>query len=159
MGGTSGGGAGGETTKDAGTTATGGAGGVDAGRASSYSGCRYIGGIDRAVVAKFDPQAGLCVVLALASPAGAPDASLGMTITQYWGVESAHLWSSTADDCAQRFTPAGAVSATSASGSVTVNQTPATIDIDAVLNFPASDGGPARSVELKAQGVDINKGC
>ena len=34
-----------------------------------------------------------------------------------------------------------------------------TIDIDAVLYFSATDGGAAQAIELKAQGVDINRGC
>jgi len=35
----------------------------------------------------------------------------------------------------------------------------ATIDVDAVLDFPSSDGGPAQTVEMKAQGVTFNHGC
>jgi hypothetical protein len=49
--------------------------------------------------------------------------------------------------------------ADSASGSVTINSSSATIDVDAVLYFPATDAGAARSVELKAQAVDIKHGC
>jgi hypothetical protein len=143
-----------------GSSGTGGSTGSDAGLATTYVGCMYIGGIDRAVVAKFDPQAGVCVALVLASPSGAPDAGFGMTLTKGWGVQSTALWpSATAGDCAQLSPPASAEHATSATGSVSVNATPATIDIDAVLSFPATDGGAARSIELKAQGVDINRGC
>ena len=55
--------------------------------------------------------------------------------------------------------PGHEASATSASGSVTIHNSPYTLDIDAVLNFPASDAGPAQSIEMKAQGVDLNHGC
>jgi hypothetical protein len=54
-GGTAAGGMGGSTTRDA--SASDGASGFDAGQTSTYSGCLFIGGINRAVVAKFDPQA------------------------------------------------------------------------------------------------------
>jgi hypothetical protein len=151
-------GSGGAMATDAG--ATGGASGFDAVPASTYSGCMYIGGIDRAIVAKFDPQAGLCVALVLSEPAFGPDAGFGLTITKGWGVEYAGLWPSTTADCAQRFVPMDASSAAdSASGSVTINSSSATIDVDAVLYFPATDAGAARSVELKAQAVDIKHGC
>jgi hypothetical protein len=154
--GTGGSGTGGSGT---GGSGTGDAGGGDAGQASTYSGCRYIGGIDRAVVAKLDAQAGVCVALALAAPNGAPDAGFGMTITPTWGVESTSLWPSTTGPCSLRGGPAGSAHATSASGSVIVNSSPPTIDIDAVLYFPATDGGAAQAIELQAQGVDINRGC
>jgi hypothetical protein len=157
MGGTLG--SGGTTTRDAGTAATGGTGGLDAGQAATYSGCTYIGGIDRAGVAKFDPQTGLCVALVLASPSGAPDAGFGLSFTPNWGVQSATLWPSTAGDCANWVRVSGVASATSASGSVAIHNSPYTLDIDAVLNFPASDAGPAQSIEMKAQGVDLNHGC
>jgi hypothetical protein len=153
------GGAGGTATQDAGGMATGGTGGLDAGQAGTYSGCNYIGGINRAVVAKFDAQTGLCTVLVLASPGGATDAAFGLTITTNWGMETTGLWSSAVDDCAKRPLPTGSVRAIDATGSVTVTPSMRTIDIDAELTFPASDAGPARSVKLKAQGVDINKGC
>ena len=152
-------GSGGTTTRDAGTAATGGTGGLDAGQAATYSGCTYIGGIDRAGVAKFDPQTGLCVALVLASPSGAPDAGFGLSLTPSWGVQSATLWPSTAGDCANWVRVNGVASATSASGSVTIHNSPYTLDIDAVLSFPASDAGPAQSIEMKAQGVDLNHGC
>jgi hypothetical protein len=123
----------------------------------------YIGGIDRAVVAKFDPRASICVALVLSEPAFGPDAGFGLTITQGWGVEYARLWPSTTGDCAQRFAPVGstssAVAAASASGRVSINNSTTTIDVDAVLYFPATDTGAARSVELKAQAVDIKHGC
>jgi hypothetical protein len=151
------GGTGGTATTDAG--AAGGTTGFDAGQASIYSGCIFIGGINRAVVAKFDPQAGVCVALVLAQPGGSGDGGFGLTISQSWGVESTSLWQSATADCAQRFAPGGAASATSASGSVSVDTSSTTIDVDAVLYFPASDAGAAQSIEMKAQGVDINHGC
>jgi hypothetical protein len=84
---------------------------------------------------------------------------MGLTLSANWGVEDTALWPSTTADCAVRTTAKGAVAATSAAGSVTVSYSPATLDIDAVLSFPPSDAGPAQSVELKAEGVDINHGC
>ena len=157
--GSGGSGSGGTTRTDAGTATTGGTGGPDAGQEASYSGCTYIGGIDRAGVAKFDPQTGLCTALVLASPSGGRDAGLGLSLTQSWGVESATLWPSSAADCVQWVRVAGTANATSASGSVTITNSPYTLDIDAVLSFPASDAGPAQAIEMKAQGVSLNHGC
>jgi hypothetical protein len=168
--GTGGTGAGGMVGTGGSTAVTGGSGGTtaggsggsttgDAGAASVYSGCMFIGGINRAVVAKFEPQAGVCVALVLAQPGPDQDAGSGLSVTESWGVESASLWPSTTGDCARRFAPGEAESAASASGSVSVDTSSTTIDVDAVLHFPASDAGPARSIELKAQGVDINHGC
>jgi hypothetical protein len=51
------------------------------------------------------------------------------------------------------------VSATSASGTVSVVSESQAIDVDAVLNFPSSDAGPAMTVEMKANGVTINHSC
>lgn len=156
--GATGDGAGGTLATDAG--ATGGASGFDAEPASTYSGCMYIGDIDRAVVAKFDPHAGFCVALVLSEPAFGPNGGFGLTITKGWGVEDASLWPSTSGECAQRLAPLGSSSAAdSASGNVSINSSSATIDVDAVLYFPATDAGAARSIELKAQGVDIKHGC
>lgn len=161
-GGTSGslGGAGGTTSIGSGGATSAGSGGttgVDAGQAGVYSGCRYIGGYNRAVIAKFDPEAGICVAIVLVEP-GRTDAGLGLTITDNWGLESTGLWPSTTSDCATR-TLVGARAATSARGSVSVSYSPATMDVDAVLTFPASDAGPARTIELKAKGVDNSHGC
>jgi hypothetical protein len=103
-------------------------------------------------LAKFDPQTGLCVALVLASPSGARDAGFGLSLTSSWGVQSATLWPSTAGDCVQWVRVSVVASATSASSSVTIHNSPNTLDIDAVLNFPASDAGPAQSIEMKAQG-------
>jgi hypothetical protein len=136
----------------------GGAGGGDGGGPGIYTGCSYIGGYDRAVVAKFDPQAGACVVVALMAPVRA-DASTGLTITSPWWIEYVTMWSSTTAECLSKGVRSGAAQATSASGSVTVNWSPATIDIDAILTFQPVDGGPSQSVELKAQGVDLDRSC
>lgn len=136
---------------------TGGATSRDAGQASIYSGCSYVGGYNRAVIAKFDPQAGTCVAIVLMQP-DRRDAGLGLTTTDSWGVESTGLWPSTTSNCATR-NLVGARAATSAQGSVSVSYSPATIDVDAVLTFPASDAGPAQTIELTAKGVDNSRGC
>jgi hypothetical protein len=146
------GGAGGTTSPGSGGTTT-----RDAGQASIYSGCRYIGGYNRAVIAKFDPAAGICVAIVLMEP-GRTDAGLGLTITENWGLESTGLWPSTTSNCATRAL-VDTRAATSAQGSVSVSYSPATIDVDAVLTFPASDAGPAQTIELSAQGVDNSHGC
>jgi hypothetical protein len=122
-----------------------------------YSGCSYIGGIERAAVARFDGRG--CVTLVLESPHVAPDASFGMTITQYWGVAAIGQWPSSTGDCATLGPPSSALGASSASGSVTVDRSPGTIDIDAVFNFPATDWGAVRTVEMKAQGVVFMRSC
>jgi hypothetical protein len=149
------GGASGASGAGTGGTTTG-----DGGQPSIYSGCIYIGGINRAVVAKFDPQTSICVALLLTQPNHA-DAGLGMTIAESWGLEGTGMWTSPTPDCTHLTSAPITMRATSASGNVSVNysSTAPTIDIDAVLSFPASDAGPAQSVELKAQGVDINHGC
>jgi hypothetical protein len=153
------GGTGGTTAKDASADVTQDSPGFDGNQTVIYSGCGYGGDIERAVVAKFDARAGVCVTLVLESPHAAPDASFGMTISQNWGVAALKLWASSTNDCATRNPPSGAVGASSASGSVTVNRSAGTIDIDAVFDFPASDAGPRQSVELKAQGVDFMHNC
>jgi hypothetical protein len=154
------GGAGGTTSVGSGgatSIGTGGATGQDAGQASIYSGCRYIGGYNRAVIAKFDPEAGICVAIVLVEP-DRTDAGLGLTISENWGLEGTGIWPSTTSNCATRALST-ARPATSAQGSVSVSYSPATIDVDAVLTFPASDAGPAQTVEMKAKGVDNGHGC
>jgi hypothetical protein len=111
------------------------------------------------VVARFDAQAGICVTLVLESPHVAPDASFGMTISEYWGVAALAQWPSSTDDCATRNPTSGALGASSASGSVTVNRSSGTIDIDAAFEFPATDWGAVQSVEMEAQGVDFMHNC
>jgi hypothetical protein len=69
------------------------------------------------------------------------------------------MWSSATDMCATRTPPTGGFAASSATGSVTVNRSSSTIDIDAVVAFPSSDAGPAQSVEMKAQGVPFMLNC
>jgi hypothetical protein len=161
------GGAGGETEGRGGATSAGGAGGTTAMDAGvdgvqgpvTYSGCGYGGDIERAVVARFDAQAGTCVTLVLESPHRAPDAGLGMTISTNWGVAALVQWPSSINDCATRNPPASALRVSSASGNVTVNRSSGTIDIDAVFEFPVTDWGAAQSVEMKAQGVDYMQNC
>jgi hypothetical protein len=161
------GGAVGGTGGRGGATSAGGAGGtmaMDAGVDSvqgpvTYSGCGYGGDVERAVVARFDAQAGTCVTLVLESPHRAPDASLGMTISDNWGVAALVQWPSSINDCATRNPPASALGVSSASGSVTVNRSSGTIDIDAEFEFPVTDWGAAQSVEMKAQGVDYMHNC
>lgn len=143
--------AGGSTGTDAGTSG-------DAG-GSVYSGCSYIGGIDRALVGKFDAQSGRCVAILLISPGGRSDAGAGLTVTDYWGVDSIMLWPVTAAGCAQLTRPPGAIFATGATGSMTVDRSVATIDVDATLTFPASDAGPLVTVEMKAKGVSLRSNC
>jgi type IV secretory pathway TrbL component len=145
-------GAGGAAAGGTGGSTTGGSGGG----AAVYTGCSYIGGYDRAVVVKFDPQTGTCVALLLMSPMRETDASAGLTITSPWGLMSASMWRSTTD-CQSDGMPSGAAKAISASGNVTVNWSPASIDIDAIVTFQSADG--LQSVELKAQGLDIDQSC
>jgi hypothetical protein len=155
----SGGGTGGATARDASADGASDGAGVDGGAAIVYSGCGYGGGIERAVIARFDARAQVCVTLVLESPHNAPDASFGMTISPNWGVAALVLWPASSADCATRNPPRDGRGASSASGNVTVDRTPGTIDIDAVFEFPATDGGAAQSVEMKAQGVDYMRNC
>ena len=97
--------------------------------------------------------------IALSQPARRADAGIGLTITEGWGFDGTALFPSTAADCLHGVTGGNVSAATSASSSVSVNYSSTTIDVDAVLYFSADDTGPGRSVELKAQGVDIDHGC
>lgn len=153
------GGTGGATAKDASADGASDGAGVDGGAAVVYSGCGYGGGIERAVIARFDARAQVCVTLVLESPHKAPDASFGMTISPNWGVAAIVLWPSTNADCATRNPPRDGRGAASATGNVTVNRAPGTIDIDAVFDFSSSDAGAAQSVEMKAQGVSFMPNC
>ena len=140
----------------------GGAGGAPM-SAVVYSGCQFIGGVDRVVVAKFDAQASQCVALVLASPAGITPAFTGLTISAPWYPESASLWASTTGDCAYRNPPSGALRATSGSGTVTVSTTAAgsqaTITVDATLTFPTATTGATQTAALKKQGVSTSTNC
>jgi len=145
---------------------TGGAGGVPM-SVATYSGCQFIGGVDRVVVAKFDAQASQCVALVLASPAGTTPGFTGLTISAPWHSESASLWTSTTGDCARRDSPSGAVRATSGSGTVTVTTRAAgsratvTVDItvDATLTFPAAISGATQTAQLKEADVSTSTNC
>lgn len=132
---------------------------ADAGRPGVYSGCSYIGGINRAEIGKLDTQTGQCVAIRLISPGRTPDAGVGLTVTDLWAVESIMLWTSAAGGCGQVMRPPGAILATAATGSVTVEIFPGSIDVDAVLAFPATSASPPVTVEMKAKGVSLASEC
>jgi hypothetical protein len=143
--------AGGSTGMDTGTSG-------DAGQLG-YSGCAYIGGIDRALVGKFDTQTGRCVAILLTSPGRGVDAGVGLTVSDFWSVDSIMLWPVTTEGCGQLTRPAGALLATAATGTVTVDRSQQTIDVDGTLTFPATDAGPPVTVEMKAKGVSLRSSC
>jgi hypothetical protein len=153
------GGAGGTGTGGVSGTGAGGSGG-GSGATDVYSGCAYIGGIDRLVVAKASAQGGICVTLVLVDSGSTKD--FGLTISSPWRVGFAARWPASTAPCTTSLPPAGASSASSGTGTVTVNGSlgmSPTIDVDAVLSFPQGDSGVSESEPLQARGVVAAGNC
>jgi hypothetical protein len=145
----------------AGTGSGGRGGGGDAGGAGgssvTYTGCTFVGGINRVVIAKRDAARDLCVVLVLGSPATNP---FNLTLPPNTGTEYAYAMRAQAD-CRQRFPPAGMVPAIGGMGSVVSLPTPQpTYSIDVTLMFsPDPTIGVAATERLAATNVLASLGC
>jgi hypothetical protein len=130
---------------------------------TTYSGCSYVGAIDRIVIAKYTDFPSICVTLVLRD-AGSTN-TLGLTITASsgtWNVESAAMWPTSAGACMVRFPPAGAVNATSGSGTVTLQGSLGAMTVTASLGltFPVGDSGASQVQSmLTASVISTGNGC
>ncbi len=125
----------------------------------SYAACSFGSGIGRTLIAERDPVRDLCVVLVISRPAfGQPsvDSSGLVVLPPGMGVEYAFATTTTGSDCRLTAPPAGAVSAITATGVVTM--TNRLVDVDATLTFPAIDGGP-NSERIVATALDSSPAC
>ena len=86
----------------------------------SYSGCTFVGGVNRIVLAKRDAQQNLCVVFVLAQQAPNP---FNLTLPKDWGMEYAFAMPAMSD-CRLRFPPSGSSEAAVGSGTVALPPTP-----------------------------------
>jgi hypothetical protein len=138
---------------DAGTDAVGG----EVGAGISYSGCMFVGGINRFVIAKRDTPRNLCVVLVLDSPGSNP---FNLTLPANWGMEFAFAMPAQ-PNCLLRFPPSGSVAASGGMGTVALPPTPQpTANFDVTLTFPPADAGAGASERLMATGVlGLRTGC
>lgn len=136
-----------------------GAGGAGAGTAVSYSGCNFIGGVDRISVAKRDPARSLCAVIVFADGTSANPS--GVTLPQNWKVEFAFTTTSVGA-CELRAPPTGAARSTSQTGTASWKTGTAapftTADVDVVLHF-TGDGGAIPDEAIRATGVDVSHAC
>ncbi|HVY39934.1 MAG TPA: hypothetical protein VHM31_18475, partial [Polyangia bacterium] len=131
-----------------------GAGG--AGGTASYLGCRFIGGVDRYVVAKRDVARNLCFGLVLDSPGHSPASFL--TLPTGLGLEGVSV--GPAASCPSRAvnlsgppTVGGSVTQVAVQGGG-----PSVLDVDVTVNYTA-DGGVPASEQLTAAGVDVTPAC
>jgi len=138
-----------------GAAGLGGAGGA----AVSYSGCNFIGGVDRISVAKRDPARSLCAVIVFADGTSANPS--GVTLPQNWKVEFAFTTTSVGA-CELRAPPTGAARSTSQTGTASWKTGTAapftTADVDVVLHF-TGDGGAIPDEAIRATGVDVSHAC
>ncbi len=155
-------GGGGGTRGAAGAGAGGAAGAAGAGgaaggaAATTYVGCRFIGGIDRYVVAKRDAAQNRCFGLVLDAPGSSPVSFLTLPA----GIGLAGISIGPAASCPSR--------AVSPNGPATVGGTvtqvtgergaPTVLDVHVTVNFSTDAGAPA-SEELIAAGVDVTPAC
>lgn len=123
-----------------------------------YVGCSYIGGIDRAVIARQDYETGMCTAVVLESPSRGRDADGALTVSGSWQVAQINLWPMGQTGCASRAYLPNAAHPISASGSITVDPTVRTISADVTLVF-ALDAGGTTTVVLDAEGVSLQADC
>ena len=139
-----------------GGTGGGGAGGTAGQSGVSYSGCTFVGGVNRIVVAKRDTQQNLCVVFVLAQQA--PN-RFNLTLPQDWGMEFAFAMPAMSE-CRRLSPPSGSSEAAVGSGTVALPPTPTpTVNIDVTLTFPPTDADFSGSARLMAASVVAPLGC
>lgn len=130
----------------------------DARGAGTYGGCRFIGDVERVLIAKRDANSAECVVLVMSQRGGPSD--LQLTAPPSWGVESAFTMPATAVTCLMRFPPSNAVLAAGGSGTVTFDPAKlSSISADVTLTFSAGDASGAATAALKANDVDTTGNC
>jgi hypothetical protein len=152
-----GGGGGGRNAGGSGGRATGGS----AGQGNfTYVGCTYIGGVNRLVVAKRDLDRDLCINLVLQSPP--PGTQSGsVLLPSGYGLDQAVAGPGAA--CPSRF-PSG-LRASQVSGSVkAVGGTNGGgwlthVDVDIMLTWPGTDGGPLPPESISVANLDVQGMC
>ena len=126
---------------------------TDAG-AGTYTAYALIGGYDRVVIFKADPQRNLCFELRLVAP---PQSSGGLTLPSMWGFESAKVTHDSAA-CVKQYMGAGQTwPVASQSGVVSwVGYLPKTLDIDVTLVFSGQPNWAPAAESLKAAAIVVN---
>jgi hypothetical protein len=141
----------------AGGRAAAGAGGAAAGTTgTTYVGCRFIGGIDRYVVAKRDGAQNRCFGLVLIAPGQSPVSFL--TLPTGIGYEGISI--GPASSCPSRvLSPIGPATVGGTVTQVAGGQGgPTALDVHVTVNFTSDAGQPA-SEELIATSVDVTPAC
>ena len=116
--------------------------------AISYLGCRFIGGLNRIVVAKRDTSRNLCVNVVLVAPATAP---AGLTLPPNYGVERVTV--GTASQCPTNAvigTPAGPVTGTV---ELTTSGSGISANADVIVQTPGLDEA------IIIRNLDVTGGC
>ena len=123
----------------------------------TYVGCRFIGGINRVVVAKRDTARNLCFNLALTESTAQPPP--GLTLPALYVIESATV--GPASVCPTRTpqpTPAGPIT-----GSVSLvpngGDAWGAADVDVMMTFGSNDAGAPPGEQLSAHGVSLLTPC
>ncbi len=118
--------------------------------AISYVGCRYIGGVNRIVVAKRDTSRNLCVNVVLGSPQTAP---AGLMLPPSYGLESASVGPASA--CPTRTvqpTVGGPVTGT-VEDLTTTSTSPQFVNVDLIVTLPGVDEA------IIVNRLDVSGGC
>jgi hypothetical protein len=138
-----------------GAAASGGAGGT---ASATYTGCSFVGGIDRVAVAKRDGARNLCAVIVFSGGTNTSE----VTLRAGWRVEHAFVGAGTAAGCARRFPPADAAQASRVTGTATWTAAASwpygTANVDVVLHF-GPDAGTATDEPMRATNVDVAQPC
>jgi hypothetical protein len=123
----------------------------------SYLGCTYVGGIDRIVVAKRDPDRDLCLNVVLSSPGNAP---AGLSLPNNFGLESAAV--GPAAYCPSRTAPG--TRATQVTGTIDPaagggpGYPPTRVNVDITITW-SSDGGSPAIETMSVQNLDVQSAC
>ena len=116
--------------------------------ATSYVGCRFVGGLDRVVVAKRDTSRNLCVNVVFVAPR---TPSAGLTLPSNYGLESVGVV--LPSECPTRNVPSAAADSVMGTAAWTNSASPSTADVDLVVTLPGNDEA------LIARNVDISPAC
>jgi hypothetical protein len=115
--------------------------------ATSYVGCRFIGGSDRIVVAKRDTSRNQCVNVVFSNGT----APAGLTLPTGYGLESVSVV--LPSECPTRRLPSAGAGPVTGTATWAPLGNPSTADVDVVVTLPGNDEA------LIASGVDVNGGC
>lgn len=134
----------------------GGAGGTGGAAGTTYVGCRFVGGIDRFVVAKRDVARDRCFGVVLDAPGQSPVSFL--TLPPGLGLEGISI--GPAATCPTRaLSPAGPATVGGTVSQVAGPQgAPTALDVHVTVNYTSDAGAPA-SEDLIASSVDVTGGC